>query len=223
MIAFCLTGAGNLSLSAQSSVEPKNDGSDLIRDAGNEAIDTLILRLMTIPDLPKRFAVLPFKADYEEAYFTAQLRNAVARHGSAKGIKLFTRDGDALGRLLDEIAFGQKFGDTMNPETVQKFGRIEGVQGLIFGRVVNITRQEQDALKGQAGLARVRVMLQAYEVETGRLLWGDEATGEIEQPLRDATPGEQAAAYGPWVAGVVLGIIVLLFLGFWVLKQMRPR
>jgi hypothetical protein len=114
---------------------------------------------------------------------------------------------DEWNRLLDEIAMGQRVGDTMDAATIQKFGRIQGVQGLITGKVVSVTKDGDDT--------KVRVSLRAFEVETGRQLWGREATETVHgtptmmQKISRLTESPHAKLYALIALGVIVGLLVL--------------
>ncbi len=157
---------------------PAGVDPELVKEAGNKAVKDLLTRLLgpgeagsqPSPALGRvrRFAVLPLETDVDANYFTNQVRDQFAVLGHAAGFELYTRMDDEWNKILEEIGFGQKFEDTMDAVSVQKFGRIAGVQGLVMGRVVSVTKEGSDA--------KVRFVLRAFEVETGRLLWGGEST-----------------------------------------------
>ena len=115
---------------------------------------------------------------------------------------------------MEEIKWGQDFGDIMDPRTVQKFGQVQGVQGLVSGKVESITLREEDAT------VRVRITFQAYEVETGRMIWGTEATGSLtDENYRKKLSSYVEDAAGElegidpkvwyWIGGIIAGLIVL--------------
>ena len=109
---------------------PEGVDADLVKEAGNKAIKALLTAFLNRPDVPmKRFAVLPLQQDVDGGYFTMQLRNGFSTQGSTRGYELYTRMDDEFKILLNEIAWGQSYGDTMDPATVQEFGRLQGVQG----------------------------------------------------------------------------------------------
>ena len=159
--------------------EPPNP--EMVRDAGDKAINTLLKDLLSRTGLPKRFAILPMQHDLDGDYFTGTLRNQFADVGQANGYELYTRMDDDWKNLLNEIKWGEQFGDTMDPATVQKFGRIQGVQGILTGRLVSVTKNDK-------GDVHVRITVQAFEVETGRFLWGKENVGEVLAPLPPPPP-----------------------------------
>ena len=171
-------------------IPPKVD-AELVKDIGNRAIAGLLVELIKSPRLaptnaPREFAILPLERDLDQNYFTAQLRNEFTRICGAAGFRLYTpRETAEWDGLLKEIDWGQKFGDVMDPATVQKFGKFHGVAGLIRGRVVSVSLSEE-------GLLKIRVNCQAFAVETGEQIWGGERSAEVmlKTPLelRDAKP-----------------------------------
>ncbi len=189
---------------------------EMVRDAGNRAISDLLTDFVTHKDFPKRFAILPMQHDIDDAYFTSQLRNQFSDVGPNNGFELYTRmDDEAWKALLSEIKWGEQFGDTMDPATVQKFGRIQGVQGIIMGRVVSATKDDK-------GNVHVRITITAFEVETGRQLWGQEKVGET---LAEAKPGPPTDWFkiGVYAGGAVaLLVIVFGFLSY-AKSASRPR
>lgn len=209
-------------------VVPEELDPDVVRDAGVDALENALDEFFSLGDLPKRFAIKPLEGDLYSGYYTAQLRNKFASKGNAQGIELYTRDDQTLDTLFDEIKLGQEFGDTMAPSSIQEFGRVSGIQGVVLGRLESITVREETAE------VRVRITFQAYEVETGRFLWGTEATGSIvDENLRknivnyveDASEEIKKVdvRIWYWVAGVVLLLIILKIVLSRMKKASRPR
>ena len=201
---------------------PKGSDAEVVRDAGVRAIKTLLAEFAAQKDVAaKRFAVLPLTVDIDGSYFTDQVRDQFTAIGKPVGFQLYTRMDDDWNQLLEEIAMGQRVGDTMDAATIQKFGRIQGVQGIITGKVVSVTKIGEDT--------KVRVSLRAFEVETGRQLWGNEATETTHhnrttmEQVKQFAESPQAKRYG-WIA---LGVIVGLFVLFRIMKGFgaaaRPR
>ena len=209
---------------AQDSGAPGTDNSnqppdpEMVRDAGNKAITALLTVLFTHKDFPKRFAILPMQHDIDDGYFTSQVRNQFADLGQPNGYELYTRMDDEWKALLNEIKWGEQFGDTMDPATVQKFGRIQGVQGILMGRVVSETKNDR-------GDVHVRITVQAFEVETGRLLWGQEQVGEVlaeKKPAPPAPPQDWFKIGMFAIGGVAVLIIAFGFLSY-SKSASRPR
>jgi hypothetical protein len=147
---------------------PEGVDPDLAKDAGNKAIKALLSDFFQRSDIQiKRFAILPMQQDIDGGYFTEQFRNLFSANGGNRGFELYTRMDDEWNMLLKEIAWGQSYADTMDPSTVQKFGRIQGVEGLIIPRANGLTKYGDNDVK-------MRFSMQAFEVETGKLMWGEE-------------------------------------------------
>jgi hypothetical protein len=147
---------------------PEGVDPDLAKDAGNKAIKALLTDFFQRSDIQvKRFAILPMQQDVDGGYFTDQFRNLFSAEGGNRGFELYTRMDNEWNMLLKEIAWGQSYADTMDPSTVQKFGRIQGVEGLIIPRANGVTKYRDDDVK-------MRFSMQAFEVETGKLMWGEE-------------------------------------------------
>ena len=185
---------------------PEGCDAEVVRDAGGKAIKTLLGEFVAQKDITaKRFAVLPLTVDLDGSYFTDQVRDQFTALGKPAGFELYTRMDDDWNQLLEEIAMGQRVGDTMDAATIQKFGRIQGVQGIITGKVVSVTKVGDDT--------KVRVSLRAFQVETGRQLWGNEVT-EITHHNRTTMEQVKYGLYcfalfvsGVFVAGWVMALI----------------
>jgi TolB-like protein len=109
----------------------------------------------------------------------------------------------------------------MDAATVQKFGRIQGVQGLVMGRVSSVSKYGDDDVK-------LRFSVQVFEVETGKLLWGAEKVtygrrtddGSIDW----SRFGEkQYMRYGLIGLACVVGIVVLARVAKAFSTASRPR
>lgn len=193
---------------------PADADPEEVKDAGNAAIEKLISGLFAGGELPRKFAILPLQSDIEGGYFTMQLQNFFSRLGSSGGYELYARDDGQWTALLQEIEWGDAFGDTMDPGTVQKFGRIQGVQALIVGRVTGISLDAN-------GKPQVRVGLQAFEVETGRQLWGGEERGTVTTEPKsgvDTIPGGWLT-----VAGGIIALLILFGILRAIGRAARPR
>lgn len=199
---------------------PEGVDADLVKEAGNKAIKALLTAFLNRPDVPmKRFAILPLQQDVDGGYFTMQLRNGFSTQGSAKGYELYTRMDDEFKMLLNEIAWGQSYGDTMDPATVQKFGRLQGVQGIVTGRVSSVNKYKSDDVK-------VRFTMQVFEVETGKLVWGEE---KIAYGRRNDSGGfwsylgDEKIKYGLIGVAILVGLAVFVRVVKAVGIAARPR
>lgn len=188
---------------------PEGLDPELVKDAGGKAVDVLLAELIAKKDLPvKAFAVIPLEADVDGSYFTDKVRDRFAVLGGAAGLSLFTRMDDDWNKILEEIATGERIGDTMDSATVQKFGRIQGVQGLITGKVVSVSKDGDDV--------KVRFNLRAFEVETGRQLWGGETLQYGRRGPSERNVVEQLQTSGQFKplligAGILIAALLILF------------
>lgn len=181
---------------------------------------------------PKRFAVLPLNRDIDGGYFTEQVRNNFAEFASGTEYALFTRQDDAtFSAILDEIRMGDQFGDTMDPSTIQQFGKLQGVEGIIMGRIAGVYSGTANdgkggivQIEGAGKIIQVRVSLQAYAVETGQLLWGAERIGSATMPAQEIVIKRNWILMGAAYGGGALFLLLLLWVLMGRLKSAnRPR
>jgi hypothetical protein len=226
LLSLAASLALGLSASAQPAAKPAEPDTELARDAGRVAISNALAeafaQIAKTPDSPKRFAVLPVQND-TGGYFSLQVRNLFSSRGSSEGFELYTRTDAEWNNLLKEIAWGENYADTMSPETVQKFGKIKGVEGLMVGTISGIT-------SGREGEVRVRFNLQVFQVETGRVLWATEKTGSAFPPKETENPlalleerGWFSKKIGLIAGGVALGLILLGLIVSRMKAAARPR
>lgn len=165
------------------------------------------------------FAVLPLQKDVEGDYVALQLRNQFTEVCGPQGLQLYSRVDPDWDLLLKEIAWGENYADTMDQSTVQKFGRIKGVQALVFSRLTGATKTDTEGVK-------VRLNVQIFEVETGQQLWGKEITSTQDgDAIRLLSPNTMRN-YGQIIitGGAVLGGLLILFILMkMVSKASRPR
>ncbi len=140
---------------------------ETLRRATDQVIEAIGENLGSVSsDSIKHVAVIPLRGDVD-GYATDVLQSTVTRTKLA----LFTRSEATWNELLREIEWGVHREDTMNPETVQKFGRIEGVDAILYGRIwdrgVNLW----------SILGRVKMSVHLAEVETGQIVW---SSGPVE-------------------------------------------
>ncbi len=135
--------------------------NEILARAIDEAIGKVRSEIdATAFDKVPNVAVVPLRGDVD-GYTTSSLKSAVTKtHYS-----LFTRSDDTWDTLLAEIEWGVKREDVMTPETVQKFGRIAGVQAILYGRMWD-RETNMWSLRG-----RVKMSVHLAEVETGQILW----------------------------------------------------
>ena len=195
------------------------------------ALNIWALGFLTRGVKPKRFAVLPLSRDIDGGYFTEQLRNAFAEAAIGTEYALFTRQDDAtFNAILDEIRMGDEFGDTMDPSTIQKFGDLQGVEGIIVGRVTGVYRGVVDTgtgvvqIEGGREVMQVRVSMQAYAVETGQLLWGAERMAMAEMPASQLVIKRDWIKQGAmWLGGGLFAVFALWVLLVRLQSSNRPR
>jgi hypothetical protein len=108
-------------------------------------------------------------------------------------LRLHLRDDEAWKNLLSEIAWSRRREDVMDKTTIQRFGRIPGVQGIIYGTVEEPELDEFNRLT-------VRVRLHLGVVETG------------EQPWADRTSGSEIVRPKGWLKYAAIGAALLLLL-----------
>ena len=199
---------------------PAEVDPEKVKDAGNAALEELLGSMLAKSDLPKKFAIIPLERDVDGDYFTMQMRNYFTNLGRQNGYELYTRSDGQWNQILEEIKWGDQFGDTMDASTVQKFGRIQGVQGLIMGRISSISKNEK-------GDPVVRVTVQAFEVETGKQIWGNETKGISDKPKNSNDPLASFIAKVPGGWFTIGGVLIFLILLSVVLKSFaraaRPR
>ena len=167
----------------------------------------------------KSFAVLPLQRDIDGDYVALQLRNKFTEICGPQGLQLYTRMDAEWNTLLKEIAWGDNFGDTMDQGTIQKFGRIKGVQALVFSRITGASKTDKDGVK-------LRVNVQIFEVETGQQLWGKEIVATQEGSLVQVVDAQIMRDYRQWfvIGGAVLGGLILLYILMkMIAKASRPR
>lgn len=202
----------------QNIVLPAGTDTEKIKDLANEAISQLVddFAVQSATFQSKRYAILPLKRDLDDGYLTLQLQNRFTTAGAKANLELYTRDNTTLNSLLSEIQWGQDFGDTMDTGTIQKFGRITGVQAIVFSRF--------DVTTGNLGALIVRVNMQAFEVETGRTLWGAEKKAEQAPKITPKTAIEEASeavnSSRPYWKSLCIGIVALIVI-LWLLAKIR--
>lgn len=175
----------------------------------------------------KRFAVFRLGADLDDGYFTLQARNEFTSRTAGTEYTLYTREKGELAILDSEAVLADNFRGTMDEATVEEF-ETKGVQGYILGRVSGVFLGQGTGSGGvrmadDAQILQVRILLQAFEVKTGRLLWGAEKIAAVALPDESlVVPGtkRQWILYG---GGALLGLILLMMLHRMLLGANRPR
>lgn len=104
----------------------------------------------------------------DSGHYAGILRSAMS--GNSGRFAFYTRNEELWNRLIQEIEFGERRENNMRKESIRKFGKVEGVQALLFGKVL-------EAGISHDGNAIFRVALNLVEVETGRFIWGGMISG----------------------------------------------
>lgn len=175
------------------------DDEETLQRATDEAIQKIGADLgrTKFPKI-KSVAVVPLRGDANE-YATTSLRSAVTKTPYG----LFTREDDTWNTLLAEIEWGVSREDIMAPKTVQKFGKIEGVDAILYGflwdRDVNLW-----SVRGHA-----KMSVQLADVETGQVLWSSgPVEGEAFIHWSDAVT--RFWRYPLVLIGAVVGLLIVL-------------
>ena len=153
------------------------DEQETLQRATDKAVEKLSAELKgtNFPNV-KNVAVLPLQDD-PEGYATTVLKSAVTE--SPYG--LFTRSDEDWEKLLAEIEWGDLRGDIMTPKTVQKFGKIQGVDAILYGRVW-LQNVNMWSIR-----AHTKISVHLADVETGQILWSSKPTeGEAYMHWSDA-------------------------------------
>lgn len=204
---------------------PDGIQEDQLKDAAREAAEAVWKGFVeSHPDglAVTRFAILPFPSDMDGEYLALQLRNQFTEICGPQGLELYTRMDGEWETLLKEIEWGESFADTMDSSTVQKFGRIQGVEALVFPRILGISRTDTEGVK-------LRANVQVFEIETGRQLWGREVVvdkGGSLVPVAQVPIVKEMKNHRQWIywgGAVVLGVILLVLIIRAVGRAARPR
>lgn len=174
---LCLSSLGLAQMVPPRPLDIQHGDIEKIKDAGTAAIEKVLADFVQKRggDSLKSFVLLPLTEDVDGGYFTEKFQSILADKGRSAGYKLYTREDADIGKLLDEIRWGENFGDTMDQATIQKFGRIKGVQAVIVPRM-SVSKID--------GIITVRASIKGNEVETFVNLPGcGEAKQIVEQSL----------------------------------------
>lgn len=192
---------------------PLEEGVNIeqVKDIGNEAIKEVVSKFVTARagEGLKTFEVLPFAEDIDRGYFTKRLPGQFAEQGKKVGYIPYAKKDEAVfNQILKEIRYGEEGGDIMDPQTVQKFGRLSGVEVLI---------KPDLSLTTIDGVTTLRITLSGYVVETGRQLpFGQEVKKMI-------TPPAPPVNYWKWVIPILIALVVIWVIAKFVNTLKRPR
>ena len=147
----------------------------------------------------KTIAVLPLWGEDKDGYVCDTIKSYLS--GSPYAVMI--RSTEEWDGLLGEIKWGTLREDVMNPQTVQRFGKIEGCDAIVYGTV---RESDIDPWKFQAV---ARMMLHMADVETGQIVWSSKpVTASVMLDWPDIL---RLAVHHP-VVWVVIGLIVLLII-----------
>lgn len=186
------------------------DAEETLQRATDEVITEIAnqLRRMNVEKV-KNVAVVPLRGDVND-YVTTALKSAVTKTSYG----LFTREDDVWKALLAEIEWGVRREDIMDARTVQRFGKIQGVDAILFGvvwdRSVNLW-----SIRGH-----VKVTVHLADVETGQILWSSEAV-EGESFIHWSDAIMQFWRYPLLLIGAVVLLVVVLVIVRKTLKAIR--
>lgn len=129
----------------------------------------------------KNIAILPLwgQGDAEtKSYIASTIQSQII----GGPYNVMERDTDAWEKLLSEIKWDTLREDVMNQETVQRFGRVEGCDAIVYGTV------RECASDPVTNSAVTRLTLRLGIVETGEAKW---SSGEIKK-VRIVSPDMKA-------------------------------
>ena len=203
--------------------------TEYAKQAGNLALQEWVADFMTKQFPAKRYAIFPLGSDLDDGYFTLQLRNEFSNRALGSDYSLYTREDPEWQRIVEkEMRMGFDREGMMDEETIARWGRENGVQGAVRGRISGVYLGQGAGSGGirladDAQILQVRVLMQVFEIETGRLLWGAEKVAAVQLPDESLiVPGtkRQWILYG----GAALGVLLLLGILHRILSAAnRPR
>lgn len=203
--------------------------TEFAKQAGNIAVEEWVTEFLGRQFPAKRYAVFPVGSDLDDGYFTLQVRNQFASRALGTDYSLYTREDPEWQAIVEkEMKMGFDREGMMQEDTIQKWGRENGVQGAIRGRITGVfigaaANGSGVRMADDAQVLQVRIVLQAFEVETGRLLWGAEKIGVVQLPDDSlVVPGtkRQWILYG---AAGFAGLILLMMILRALKSSNRPR
>lgn len=203
--------------------------TEYAKQAGTLAIEQWVGEFLGKQFAAKRYAIFPVGSDLDDGYFTLQIRNIFSSAALGSDYSLYTREDPEWASIVEkEMRMGFDREGMMDEETIARWGRENGVQGAIRGRISGVFLGQGSGTGGlrmadDAQILQVRVLLQAFEIETGRLLWGAERFAAVQLPDESLIiPGtkRQWILYG---AGAIGLLLVLFILHRMFLASSRPR
>jgi len=205
--------------------------TEYAKQAGSRAIADWAADFLS-KNLPaKRFAVMRLGSDLDDGYFTSQARNEISSRALGTDYSLYTREDPEWDRIVDaEMKRGDQTGDMMEKSSIQQWGRQTGVQGVIRGRITGVyvgpakaTNAAGVRLADDAKQLQVRIAMQVFEVETGRLLWGGERVAAVMLPGGEIEVGLTRLQLIKYAAYALGGLVALFIVFRLVGAAGRPR
>lgn len=160
-------------------------------------------------------AVMPFWGEDADEYVSGTFSSYLA---NSNHFSLFARKPAEWDQLLGEIKWNTLREDIMNPSTVQRFGKIEGVDAIVYGTV------RQRDIESWSFSAKVRMTLNMADVETGQVVWSSGpivAKQWLEWPEILKTAVRHPVVW--FIAGIIILLIVLRTVKAIVVAGTRPR
>jgi len=203
--------------------------TEYAKQAGTLAIEQWVSEFLGKEFAAKRYAIFPVGSDLDDGYFTLQIRNIFSSAALGSEYSLYTREDPEWAFIVEkEMRMGFDREGMMDEETIARWGRENGVQGAIRGRISGVFLGQGSGTGGlrmadDAQILQVRVLLQAFEIETGRLLWGAERFAAVQLPDESLIiPGtkRQWILYG---AGAIGLLLILFIVHRMFLASSRPR
>ncbi len=205
--------------------------TEYAKQAGSRAIADWVADFISKSVPAKRFAIMRLASDLDDGYFTTQARNEFSSHALGTDYSLYTREDPEWDRIVDaEMKRGDQTGDMMEKSSIQQWGRQTGVQGVIRGRITGVyvgpakaTNAAGVRLADDAKQLQVRIAMQVFEVETGRLLWGGERVAAVMLPGGEIEVGFTRIQLIKYAAYALGGLIALFIVFRLVGAAGRPR
>jgi len=152
----------------------------------------------TLPNI-KNVAIMPLWGEDKDQYVLETLKSRLTK----TSLSVMVRTDEEWNRLLGEIEWNTLREDIMNPQTVQKFGKIEGCDAILYGTV------RQRSVNQWTFRAIVRMTVNLADVETGKIAW---SSAPITSSVWLEWPEiYQISKHHPIVLGV-LGLLALLII-----------
>jgi hypothetical protein len=156
-------------------------GESDLKAAALKKFQQAIIKALPVETQIVRIAVLDFEGD--DGTFQNAMTSAITEKTNFKVIE--RKD---LDKILEEQ--GLQLKDVMDEKTRIKHGKIKGVQGLLFGKVLGME-------KGFMSYT-LKVHLKFDDVEKGEILFSKDFNIKVVSPVRD------------WIIYGVIGIIILI-------------